>query len=307
MSLCAKTKRWLKANGDISLAGKTVLVTGANSGVGFKTSEVAVYLGARVILACRNTVKAAAARDSLLKDYPDADIRIMRLDMASLKSVAAFVKELKETGTDIHAFVNNAGTFAPPGGKTADGFDPVMGTNYIGVYYLTELALPYLAGLSHKVVYINTVSVAVMAAKPIDYSDFYCLKKPGHFTVYARSKLCLAKYTFALAKRMNGSGVQVFMSHPGITITPLTLNACGKWGKRLSAVAGKLFNSTEKSSLALAYILARHPLEGSQVGPHLLFNCYGYPRINRLPKKAQTGAEELIDFTEKEIERIHIE
>ena len=89
------------------------------------------------------------------------------------------------------------------------------------------------------------------------------------------------------------------MSRPGITITPLALNACGKWVKRLSAVAGKVFNSTEKSSLALAYILARHPLEESQVGPRVLFNCYGYPRVNRPPKKAETGAAELIDFTKK--------
>ena len=223
MGLCAKTKKWLKANCDISLAGKTVLVTGANSGVGFKTAEVAVYLGAQVILACRNAEKAAAARDTLLADYPGAAVRVMRLDLASLESIAAFVKELKETGTDIHAFVNNAGAFHHPGRKTADGFDLVMGTNYIGVYYLSELALPYLASLSHEVVYINTVSVAVKAAGPIDYKDFYCLEKPRNFAVYARSKLCLAKYTNALAKRMSDSDVRVFMSHPGVAITPLAL------------------------------------------------------------------------------------
>ena len=307
MSLSAKTKRWLKANCDISLAGKTVLVTGANSGVGFKTAEVAVYLGASVILACRNTEKAAAARDSLLADYPGAAVRVMRLDLASFESITAFVKKLKETGTDIHTFVNNAGAFHHPGRKTVNGFDLVMGTNYIGVYYLTELLMPYLAELPHEVVYINTVSVAVKAAGPIDYKDFYFIEKPRNFAVYARSKLCLAKYTYALAKRMDGSGVRVYMSHPGIAITPLGLNAYGRWVRRLSGVAKKAFNSPEKSSLAFAYIMSHELPVGTLVGPHVLFNCYGYPRINRLPKKAQTGAKELIGFTEKEIERIHIE
>ena len=94
MSLSDKTKRWLKENCNISLNGKTVLVTGANSGVGFKTAEIAVSLGADVILACRNMERAQEARLNLLCDYPEASISVMQVDLASLTSIEAFCEEL---------------------------------------------------------------------------------------------------------------------------------------------------------------------------------------------------------------------
>ena len=278
-------------------------MTGANSGVGFKTAETAVYLGADVILACRNPQRAADARDKLLRDYPRASVRVMRLDLASLASVDAFVTELRKKKTDVWAFVNNAGAFHHPGQKTADGFDLVIGTNYLGVYALSERLLPYLETLPHEVLYINTVSVINKIAGAVDYTDFYCEKKPRNLAVYARSKLCLATYTFALAERMKGSNVRVLMNHPGVAITPLGLDAYGKWAERLSAVVRPMVNSPEKSSLSLAYILSHDVPAGSLVGPHIALDCFGYPRQNRLPRKARTGAEALIRFTDREIAR----
>ena len=298
MSLSEKTKRWLNKNCNISLKGKTVLVTGSNSGVGFKTAETAAFLGADVILACRNTEKATAARDELLKDYPRASVRVMRFDLADLSSVDAFIAELKETKTDIHAFVNNAGAFHHPGKKTADGFDLVIGTNYIGVWYLTERLLPYLETLPHEVMYVNTVSIIVKTAKPVDYEDFFCAKKPGSFAVYGRSKLCLAMVSHALAKRCEGCNVRVYMNHPGVAITPLGLNAFGKWAARLAGMLRPLINSPEKSALSLAYILSHDVPAGSLVGPHRVFDCVGYPAVNRIPRRATEGAKELIRFTE---------
>ena len=178
MSLSDKTKRWLNENCGISLKGRTVLVTGANSGVGFKTAEIALYLGANVILACRSTEKAAAARAELLRDYPEATVTVMRLDLASLAAIDAFVEELRTNAVDIDAFVNNAGVFRQPGKKTADGFDLVIGTNYIGTYYLTEQLLPYLAARAHEVVYVNTVSIIHKIAT-VDYGDFYYERQSG--------------------------------------------------------------------------------------------------------------------------------
>ena len=145
MSLSDKTKCWLKENCNISLKSKTVLVTGANSGVGFKTAEIAVSLGADVILACRNMERAQEARVKLLCDYPEAFISVMQLDLASLTSIEAFCEELASSKVDIDAFVNNAGAFRQPGKKPADGFDLVIGTNYIGTYYLSERLLPYIS------------------------------------------------------------------------------------------------------------------------------------------------------------------
>ena len=89
MSFTDKTKRWLNKNCNISLKGKTVLVTGANSGVGFKTAEISAYLGADVILACRSKERANEARLRLLCDNPEASTSVMQLDLASLSSIEA--------------------------------------------------------------------------------------------------------------------------------------------------------------------------------------------------------------------------
>ena len=118
MSLTDKTKRWLNENCNISMKGKNVLVTGANSGVGFKTAEISAYLGADVILACRSMERAKEARLKLITDNPEASISIMQLDLASLSSIEAFFEKLVSNKVDIDVFVNNAGAFRQPDKKT---------------------------------------------------------------------------------------------------------------------------------------------------------------------------------------------
>ena len=302
MSLSPKTIAWLKRNADISLKGKTVVVTGANSGVGFKTAETMLYLGADVIMACRNLQRANAARDVLAAGYPGSAVSVMELDLADLSSIDAFVGEIRRRGTDIDVFVNNAGVFHQPGRKTKDGFDLVIGTNWFGTYYLTEKLLPYLLSLPHEVRYVDTVSIIIKIAR-IGYKDFYCnMFRHSSLAKYGRSKLCLAVYSWYKAKELEGSNVQVLMNHPGIALTPLGLNAVPSWMARLGKTGlVRLFNSPEKSSLSVAYILS-HPIPaGAVVGPDRCLGGWGYPRLNHTPRKVKTGAGELVAFTEKEI------
>ena len=300
MSLSDKTKRWLSRNAPVSLRGKTAIVTGANSGVGFKTAETLLYLGADVVLACRNPHRAAQARDSLAAEYPEANISILALDLADLSAIDAFVARVRERSLDIDIFVNNAGVFHQPGKTTREGFDLVIGTNYFGVYYLTEALLPYLTSLPHEVVYINTTSLVHKIAR-IDYADFYCKKRYRPLPVYARSKLCLAKYTWYRAQQLAGTNVRMVMNHPGIAITPLGINAVGPRYARAARAVAPLFNSPEKSSLAVAYILS-HPLPaGSIVGPTHGFGGWGYPKVNHIYRKVKTGAKELVAFTKKQL------
>ena len=304
MGLTDKTIRWLNKNCSISLKGKTVLVTGANSGVGFKTVEIAAYLGANVILACRNKERAEEARLNLMSDYPEASISVIHLDLASLSSIEAFSEELVRNKVDIDAFVNNAGAFHQPGKKTADGFDLVIGTNYIGTYYLSERLLPYLSSLPHEVIYINTISIIHKIAT-VDYADFYYERRKHYptFPVYARSKLCLAKYTYAQAKWYAGSNVRILMNHPGMTLTPMGLNALGNGIRRLAGIVELLSNSPEKSALSLAYILPHEIPAGSIIGPNKGFGGWGYPEMNRVGHRVKEGAEELMRFTNMEIDK----
>ena len=305
MSLSKKTIQWLKKHAPASLEGKTVLITGANSGIGFKETELMLYMGARVIMACRNLQKAEKARETLLQEYPNASITLMQLDMADFGSIDRFVGAFIQEKVDVDFFVNNAGVFYQPKQKTKNGLELVIGTNYMGVYYLTEKLIPYLQSLPHEGGYVTTVSIIHKVAK-IKYSDFYYEKKYKNFGAYARSKLCLARYSYALANRLQGSNLRVWMIHPGITMTPLGLNAFGGKVRGAANFARGLFNTPEKSALALAYLVDGQTKTGSLIGPRALFGGWGYPKKNRILRKVKVGTNELIDFTNKEINRIQL-
>ena len=297
MAIKENTRKWLNKQ-NISLEGKRVLVTGANSGIGYKTVETALFLGAGIIMACRNMEKAEAARENLLKDYPDAKISIMRLDISDFVSIDSFADEIISKEIDIDVFVNNAGTFHRKG-ITKDGFESVTGTNYFGVYRLTEQLLPYLKKLPHKVYYFNTISLVHKYGK-VNFEDFYYSQKYNHFAVYARSKLCLAKYTYYLSKKYDNSNLIFYMIHPGTTITALAADGFPVIIKKAANAFNWLFNSPEKSSLEMVYVLSKNLPAGSIAGPWL-FEVWGYPKQNRVRNRVKEGAEELISFTEKEI------
>ena len=298
MSLNKKTIKWLNKNAT-PLDDKTVLITGANSGIGFKTTEVCLYLGAHVIMVCRNQKNADEAKYKLLKEYPNAKIDLLTIDLASFASIDAFVGNIVKNKIDFDVFVNNAGIFHKPGEKTADGLEEVLGVNYFGVYYLTEKLLPYLESLTHEVVYVTTISMVHKTAKKINYNDFFFEKKYKNVPVYARSKLCLAKYTYYLSQKYKETNIKFIMTHPGISMTPLGLNAYGKFVRKMAKAVSGLFNSPEKSALALFYALSHNVPAGTIVGPTKLFGGWGYPKVNKTVKKVKEGAEELIEFSEK--------
>ena len=302
MSISDKTEKWIKKNNIKKLDGKTVLITGANSGIGLKTAELALRLGGKVIMACRSREKAQKVRADLICEYPNAEIEIMTLDIADFSSIDAFAAEISKNNERIDVFINNAGVFHQPHKTTAQGFELVIGTNYFGVYYLSEKILPYLASLPNEVTYINTVSIIHKIAKT-DYRDFWYNEHYNNYSAYARSKLCLAKYSCYLSKKYENTNVGIYMSHPGISLTPLGVNAYGRIVKKLSGVFGGIFNSPEKSALSPFYILSKDLPSGSIVGPTKLFGGWGYPKENRVLKKVRTGADELIYFTNGEIEK----
>jgi retinol dehydrogenase-13 len=302
MSLTRKTKAYLAVKCPCDLTGKTLLITGGNSGIGYKTAEIWLYLGGNAILACRSREKAESARDALITEYPNRTVSVMALDLASFASIERFAAQLNEQQPDIDCFVNNAGVFHQEGQRTEDGFELVMGTNYFGTYFLSEQVLPYLESLNHPVTYVNTISIIHKLAK-LDYSDFYCGKNYGHFRIYARSKLALAKYTNALARRYEGSSVKICMNHPGMSLTPIGLKAYGKTIYKIGSAFGFLLNSAEKSALSVAYLMSHEVKPGSVVGPRGFLNGWGYPGQNKRCPKSLVGADELIAFTEKEIAR----
>lgn len=116
------------------LSGQTVLVTGANSGLGLNTTRALAAKGAHVLMACRDAEKAKAARQSLLDTQPDARLTLKPLDLSSLASVRALAADLKTEGVALSLLINNAGVMAVPHGHTRDGFETQMGTNPFGSF-----------------------------------------------------------------------------------------------------------------------------------------------------------------------------
>ena len=294
MALKEKTKKYLNKKCIESLSGKTIIVTGATSGVGLKAVEELLYLKASIIMAVRNQKKAEDIKKELLKEYPDSSILIYPLDLASIDSIKKFVSRIKRNKIDVYGFVNNAGIFKSELLRTEDGYNNVMGTNYIGTYLLNERLLPYFMSLSHDVKIIDTTSIIYKKGK-INYNDFFFEKrKKGAFKVYARSKLCVTKYSIYLANTHMDSNVITIMTHPGITKTQLLLDMFKPWYMRIFKPFANIFMSSEKGALAIPYSLTNNVRSGSLIGPK---GGWGYPKLNKLKKKAYTDIEKLVRFT----------
>ena len=274
-----KTKKYLNRRCR-RLEGKTVIITGANSGIGFKAAEELIFLGAKIIMACRSLPKAQAARTALLREYPGAEIEIRLLDLAAKASIEAFAEGLIQDKIDIYAFVGNAGIFRIKG-KTAEGEDLVMGTNYTGTRLLAEALLPYLESLPHEVRMTFTTSIAYIFGDRSASADGADMSALG---VYATSKLRLTKYAFALSEKLvrKGSNAAVFITHPGITITPIADKAFSKSFMRIAHLLGRLImQSPERSALAIPFVLSGDAEAGNIYGPDGLFGVWGYPDKSR--------------------------
>ena len=126
------------------LAGKTVIVTGANSGLGLEASRELARKGARVVLACRDLGKASAAVEAILAAHAESSVEAMELDLAHLASVRGFTEKFLSRHEELHVLCNNAGVMALPRRTTADGFEMQLGTNHLGHFALTGLLLEHL-------------------------------------------------------------------------------------------------------------------------------------------------------------------
>ena len=197
----------------MDLAGKHVIVTGANTGIGRVTAETLARRGARVFLACRSEEKTRPVLASI-RDAGGA-AEFLPLDLGSLASVRACAKAFLDRGEPLHVLVNNAG-LAGSRGLTADGFELLFGTNHLGPFLLTTLLLPRLRASAPARI-VNVASKAHYDAKGIDWD---ALRKPTRTITslreYEVSKLCNILFTKDLARGKAGPGVHSYALHPGV-------------------------------------------------------------------------------------------
>jgi NAD(P)-dependent dehydrogenase (short-subunit alcohol dehydrogenase family) len=204
-----------------SLLGKTALVTGAHTGIGFHTARVLAERGARVLLGCRDQQKAVLAIEAICKTAPDATVDWVPLDLASLKSIgnAAELIERQHAGLDL--LINNAGVMVPPKTKTEDGFELQFGVNHLGHFALTGRLLPLMARLEGARI-VNVSSLAHRGGI-IDFNDLHGDHHYSRMKRYQMSKLANLLHTRLLNQKLLQSGLsaRALASHPGGSNTEL--------------------------------------------------------------------------------------
>ncbi|UNO42100.1 oxidoreductase [Streptomyces sp. MST-110588] len=202
--------------------GRSAVVTGANSGIGYITARELARRGARTVLACRSETRGRAAVDRLRAEVPHADVQLRLLDLADLTSVRAFAAELADfDGGRLDLLINNAGVMALPHRRTADGFEMQFGTNHLGHFALTGLLLSrLLATPGSRVV---TVSSGFHALAGVDLDDLNSERGYHRWRAYARSKSANLLFTHELARRLTdaGSSTVAVSAHPGYAATNL--------------------------------------------------------------------------------------
>ena len=225
--------------------GKTFIVTGANTGIGFEAAKALAGKGARVLLACRDAAKAEAAMSRIGAAVPGADLAFLPLDQADLASVRrAAGLAAKEPRLDV--LLNNAGVMMPPLTHTAQGFELQFGVNHLGTFALTGLLLPKLAETPGSRVVV-TASIAHRRGK-IDFANFDARKGYNRGGFYSQSKLANLLFLYELDRRLRaaGSPVSAIGCHPGVAASELVRHFPG--GRLVAGFMSLFLNTAAKGA-----------------------------------------------------------
>ncbi|MEU5094737.1 oxidoreductase [Streptomyces sp. NPDC020996] len=237
-------------------SGRTAVVTGANSGLGYVTARELARRGARVVLACRSEARGAEAAGRIAGEVPGAAVECARLDLADLRSVREFADGFRHERLDL--LVNNAGVMALPYGTTADGFETQFGVNHLGHFALTGLLAPVL--LATPGARVVTVSSLMHALANIDIRDLNSERRYHRWLAYARSKTANLLFTHELARRFaaHDADVVAAAAHPGYAAT--NLQAAGprmagrRTAERIVTLGNRLFaQPAEAGALPVLY------------------------------------------------------
>ncbi|UED86578.1 oxidoreductase [Streptomyces profundus] len=203
------------------LKGRTSVVTGANSGIGYVTARELARRGSRVVLACRSRQRGEAALNRLFDEVPEARAELRLLDLADLASVRAFAGEWGEA--PLHLLVNNAGLMAVPLATTVDGFEAQFGVNHLGHFALTGLLLDGL--LNAPGARVVTVSSMLHLLGNIDIHNLNAEQGYRRWLAYGRSKTANLLFTHELARRSRDHDLLASAVHPGYADTELHARA----------------------------------------------------------------------------------
>ena len=262
------TRKWTAA--DLPrLDGRTIVITGANSGIGLVAARELGRAGARVVLAVRDTAKGERAAAGI-----PGEREVRRLDLADLASVRAFAEAWDG---DVDVLINNAGVMATPERRTADGFELQIGTNHLGHFALTNLLLPR---ITDRVV---TVASGAHRTGAIRLDDLNWHRgRYDRWRAYGQSKLANLLFTLELQRRLHevGSSVRALAAHPGWAATNLQQHTESRLQDGIMAVANKVIaQSDEMGALPTLYAATQDLPGASYIGPDGFMEGRGHPTL----------------------------
>ncbi|XP_076236628.1 retinol dehydrogenase 11 [Calliopsis andreniformis] len=227
-----RERTWGKCKNTDSLNGRVFIVTGANSGIGKETVKELAKRRATVIVACRNLQNARTAISEIRAQVSTGELVPMKLNLASFSSIREFAEEVMKNFPQVHVLINNAGVYVPfkEHALTEDGFEIHFGVNHLGHFLLTNLLLDHLKQNAPSRVVI--VTSKLFESGVIDFSNLNGEKGvvvKGMNPAYCNSKLANTYFGIELAKRIENSGVNVYMVCPGFTYTGLFRHVKRSW------------------------------------------------------------------------------
>lgn len=275
---------------------KTVIITGANAGIGFQSTLYFARQGAKVIMACRSLDKAAKAKANIEQEVPNADLHIIRLDVSDLSSIKEFAHQFIEQIGELDILINNAGIVAIPLTRNDAGHEMQLATNYLGAFSLTGLLLPYF----RKDVQTRIVNVSSLAHRMgklnIDNLNWET-SEYDQWKAYANGKVAMMSHTLELNRRLqqSNSNTIAVAAHPGFANTDIHQNSPALNKDNASAFSKWFHKKMEgfipsAADAARPIILAADDVNvqgGDYYGPGGLLEIGGKPakaKINKMAK-----------------------
>jgi NAD(P)-dependent dehydrogenase (short-subunit alcohol dehydrogenase family) len=255
-------------------AGKTIVITGANTGLGYEAARVLSAKGARVLIACRSRQKAEEAIARIEEQNGPVDVSHVPLDLGDLASVKDCAERL-QSEEKIDVLINNAGIMVPPYELTKDGFESQFGVNHLGPFALTGLLLDKLVETPSSRV-VNTSSIAHNFGK-IRFADINADRSYNASARYGMSKLANLLFTYELQRRLDAAEMRVVSvaCHPGIASTELTRYMPGPLSA-FNRLAQPLFNTAAAGAWPTLCAAASDEVEGGDYyGPAKRFETAG--------------------------------
>lgn len=270
---------------------RVVVITGANSGIGYEAALAFAAHGARVVLACRNLDKGRAAQETIGREVRGAALELAPLDLSRLESVRAFAAQFLRTHDRLDVLINNAGVMAIPKRRTADGFEMQFGVNYLAHFALTGLLLPRL--LETPGARVVTLSSLMHAVGQIRFDDLNREQGYTPYGAYGQSKLADLLFAYELQRRFSAAGVDALSvaCHPGFAATNLMSVGPQMGGSKLSGVlmqaASRLFaQNATMGALPTLYAATAPDVNGCDyIGPKGWFGMRGTPgKVRSVPR-----------------------